>query len=84
VIDKKTQALACHASQKQWLDESQGMERYLDTMLNESRNRREMKRHVKNTPKDAGDVSITALRQRTTNPLRKVAQAFCRRNIKIP
>jgi len=42
VIDKKTQALACHASQKQWLDESQGMESYLDTMLNESRTVGEM------------------------------------------
>ncbi|TWT74723.1 PIG-L deacetylase family protein [Allorhodopirellula solitaria] len=37
VIEKKTQALACHASQKQWLDESQGLESYLETMLDESR-----------------------------------------------
>ena len=37
VIEKKTQALACHASQKQWLDESQGMESYLETMLEDSR-----------------------------------------------
>lgn len=32
VIDKKTEALACHASQKQWLDESQGQDSYLQTM----------------------------------------------------
>jgi LmbE family N-acetylglucosaminyl deacetylase len=31
VIDQKIQALACHASQKQWLDESQGLDSYLDT-----------------------------------------------------
>lgn len=32
VIDKKVEALACHASQKQWLDESQGQDSYLQTM----------------------------------------------------
>lgn len=37
VIEKKTSALACHASQKQWLDESQGMESYLETMKETSR-----------------------------------------------
>lgn len=37
VIDKKKQALGCHVSQKQWLDESQGMESYLETMLEDSR-----------------------------------------------
>lgn len=31
VIDRKVEALACHASQKQWLDESQGQDHYLDT-----------------------------------------------------
>lgn len=31
VMDKKVQSLACHASQKQWLDESQGMDSYLET-----------------------------------------------------
>ncbi len=29
VMETKTQALACHVSQKQWLDESQGMDSYL-------------------------------------------------------
>ncbi|TWU01577.1 PIG-L deacetylase family protein [Neorhodopirellula pilleata] len=37
VIEKKTQSLACHVSQKQWLDESQGMESYLETMKEASR-----------------------------------------------
>lgn len=37
VIDAKTASLACHASQKQWLDESQGMESYLETMKDASR-----------------------------------------------
>lgn len=37
VIDKKARVLACHASQKQWLDESQGMESYLETMREDSR-----------------------------------------------
>jgi LmbE family N-acetylglucosaminyl deacetylase len=32
VLDDKVKALACHASQKQWLDESQGMDSYLETM----------------------------------------------------
>jgi N-acetylglucosamine malate deacetylase 1 len=32
VLDVKVAALACHASQKQWLDESQGMDSYLETM----------------------------------------------------
>lgn len=32
VMDQKLRALACHASQKQWLDESQGMDSYLQTM----------------------------------------------------
>lgn len=31
-IDLKTDLLACHASQKTWLDQSQGMDAYLDTM----------------------------------------------------
>ncbi|MEO1524825.1 MAG: PIG-L deacetylase family protein [Planctomycetota bacterium] len=32
VIDRKQQSLAAHASQKQWLDESQGQDSYLQTM----------------------------------------------------
>ena len=32
VLDEKTSMLACHKSQKQWLDESQGLDSYLDTM----------------------------------------------------
>ena len=32
VIETKVEALACHASQKQWLDESQGMDSYLQAM----------------------------------------------------
>ena len=32
VIDRKEQMLACHESQKQWLDESQGLNAYLITM----------------------------------------------------
>jgi LmbE family N-acetylglucosaminyl deacetylase len=32
VIEEKTQMLACHKSQKQWLDTSQGMDSYLDAM----------------------------------------------------
>ena len=32
VIDEKTAMLACHKSQKQWLDTSQGMDSYLDAM----------------------------------------------------
>ena len=31
VMDTKVAALACHASQKQWLDESQAQDHYLDT-----------------------------------------------------
>lgn len=37
VIDQKTEALSCHASQKQWLDESQGQDSYLETMREMSR-----------------------------------------------
>jgi LmbE family N-acetylglucosaminyl deacetylase len=32
LIDQKEEVLACHQSQKQWLDESQGMDSYLQTM----------------------------------------------------
>ena len=32
MLDPKVAALACHASQKQWLDDSQGMDSYLETM----------------------------------------------------
>ena len=32
VIGKKRDMLACHESQKKWLDESQGLDAYLDTM----------------------------------------------------
>ena len=32
VIDRKTQMLACHVSQKTWLDQSQGLNAYLMTM----------------------------------------------------
>jgi N-acetylglucosamine malate deacetylase 1 len=32
VIDRKEEMLACHASQKAWLDETQGMDSYLYTM----------------------------------------------------
>ncbi|NND97261.1 MAG: LmbE family protein [Pirellulaceae bacterium] len=32
VIEQKVQALACHVSQKQWLDESQGQDSYLQTL----------------------------------------------------
>jgi LmbE family N-acetylglucosaminyl deacetylase len=33
LIEQKKQMLAKHASQKQWLDESQGLNSYIDTML---------------------------------------------------
>jgi len=32
LTDRKVELLACHASQKEWLDESQGMDSYLQTM----------------------------------------------------
>ena len=32
VLEKKTAMLACHRSQRQWLDESQGFDSYLQTM----------------------------------------------------
>ena len=32
VIETKVNSLACHASQKQWLDESQGLDSYLQTL----------------------------------------------------
>jgi len=32
VIEKKREMLACHRSQKEWLDQSQGLDSYLDTM----------------------------------------------------
>lgn len=37
VLDQKTAMLACHASQKQWLDTSQGFDSYLTTMHDLSR-----------------------------------------------
>lgn len=38
VLDLKTQALACHLSQKMWLDQSQGMDSYLHFMQTLARN----------------------------------------------
>jgi LmbE family N-acetylglucosaminyl deacetylase len=37
VIDQKVEALACHVSQKRWLDESQGQDSYLETLRQLSR-----------------------------------------------
>jgi len=37
VIETKVDALACHVSQKRWLDESQGMNSYLQTLRDLSR-----------------------------------------------
>jgi LmbE family N-acetylglucosaminyl deacetylase len=37
VLDRKRAMLACHASQKEWLDATQGMDAYLDEMENMSR-----------------------------------------------
>jgi LmbE family N-acetylglucosaminyl deacetylase len=31
-LERKVAALACHASQKQWLDASQGIDSYIETM----------------------------------------------------
>jgi N-acetylglucosamine malate deacetylase 1 len=36
VLETKAKALAAHASQKQWLDESQGMDSYIQTMRDNS------------------------------------------------
>ncbi|MEM1227339.1 MAG: PIG-L family deacetylase [Planctomycetota bacterium] len=37
VLDAKAEALAAHQSQKQWLDQSQGMDSYIETMREGSR-----------------------------------------------
>ena len=37
VIDIKRKMLNCHQTQKQWLDESQGMDAYLDDMVNRAK-----------------------------------------------
>ena len=37
VMDEKRRMLACHKSQKEWLDRTQGMDAYLDTMRGFSR-----------------------------------------------
>lgn len=37
VLEKKREALACHRSQKEWLDHSQGLDSYLNTMEEMSR-----------------------------------------------
>lgn len=37
VMDKKREMLACHRSQKEWLDKSQGMNAYLDAMFDFSK-----------------------------------------------
>ena len=37
VMEQKAESLACHASQKQWLDESQGMDSYIEAMRDLSR-----------------------------------------------
>ncbi len=37
VVEKKVEALSCHASQKEWLDQSQGQDSYLETLRHWSR-----------------------------------------------
>lgn len=37
VMDRKRQMLACHESQKSWLDETQGMDAYIEEMVRMSR-----------------------------------------------
>jgi len=37
VLSRQRRALACHTSQKEWLDRSQGMDSYLDTLTASSR-----------------------------------------------
>jgi N-acetylglucosamine malate deacetylase 1 len=37
VVDQKSAALACHRSQRQWLDASQGLDSYIETMKSLSR-----------------------------------------------
>ncbi len=37
VLDRKAAALACHGSQRQWLDASQGLDSYIETMKSLSR-----------------------------------------------
>jgi hypothetical protein len=36
VMDTKLEMLGCHASQRQWLDETQGLDDYLETMKRSS------------------------------------------------
>jgi N-acetylglucosamine malate deacetylase 1 len=36
-LDQKREALACHRSQKEWLDQTQGLDSYLDTMVDMAR-----------------------------------------------
>lgn len=48
VIEQKVAALACHASQKQWLDESQGQDSYLQTLRDLSLQVGEMSGKFKN------------------------------------
>jgi LmbE family N-acetylglucosaminyl deacetylase len=36
VVERKTEMLSCHQSQKQWLDDSQGVDNYINTMKNMS------------------------------------------------
>lgn len=36
-LDQKRAALACHQSQKEWLDQTQGIDSYLDTMVDMAR-----------------------------------------------
>ena len=64
VLDQKAAMLACHASQKQWLDESQGLDSYIDTM-------KDLMRQVgrfqaaSNTPKAGGSICTWASAGRT-------------------
>ena len=42
VIEQKVQMLACHASQKEWLDQTQGVDSYLQALRDADRERGEM------------------------------------------
>ena len=80
VVDKKLKMLACHASQRQWLGETQGLDDYLESMR---RSAVEVAHMVPNLQWDYAEGfrqhSHTGFSARDGNPLADVLQPYVAR-----
>ncbi len=69
VIDRKAQLLACHASQKEWLDMTQGFDSYLKTHAGPRREGRADVRSLPVSPRAGGGTRTWGSHARTATRL---------------